>query len=179
MGSGGSFDFSQMKRFQKQLEELQRDQDKFCRECADYLAQRLLAKVKKRTPVGRAPKLASKTVKVKGASGKSRTFLSAQASYWAGYTGGTLRRGWTTSIHRKGNDYVIEINNPAQYASYVEYGHRQTPGRFVPAIGKTLKKAWVPGQFMMTISMRELEEQAPAMIEKKLTEMIRRALDAE
>lgn len=74
MGSGGSFDFSQMKRFQKQLEELQRDQDKFCRECADYLAQRLLAKVKKRTPVGRAPKLASKTVKVKGASGKAVHF---------------------------------------------------------------------------------------------------------
>lgn len=179
MGSGGSFDFRQVKQLQHQLEELQRDQDRFCRECANDLAQRLLAKVKKRTPVGRAPKLASKTVKVKGASGKTRTFLPAQASYWAGYTGGTLRRGWTTGIHRKGNDYVIEINNPASYASYVEYGHRQTPGRFVPAIGKTLKKAWVPGRFMMTISVRELEEQAPAMIEKKLTEMIRRALNAE
>lgn len=179
MGSGGSFDFRQVKQLQHQLEELQRDQDRFCRECANDLAKRLLAKVKKRTPVGRAPKLASKTVKVKGASGKTRTFLSAQASYWAGYTGGTLRRGWTTGIHRKGNDYVIEINNPASYASYVEYGHRQTPGRFVPAIGKTLKKAWVPGRFMMTISVRELEEQAPAMIEKKLTEMIRSALNAE
>lgn len=179
MGSGGSFDFKQLKQLQSRLEKLQKDQDRFCEECAKELAQRLLARVKKRTPVGRAPKLASKTVKVKGASGKSRTFLSAQASYWAGYTGGTLRRGWTTSIHRQGNDYVIEVNNPASYASYVEYGHRQTPGRFVPAIGKTLKKAWVPGQFMMTISMRELEAQAPAMIEKKLTELIRRAMDAE
>lgn len=179
MGSGGKFDFGQIKQFQSQLEQLQKEQEQFCKECAEYLAQRLLAKVKKRTPVGVAPKLASKTVKVKGASGKSRTLLSAQASYWSGYVGGTLRRNWTASINRTGDNYVIEINNPTQYASYVEYGHRQTPGRYVPAIRKTLKKAWVPGKFMMTISMQELEKQAPAMIERKLMDMIRRAMNAE
>ena len=26
-----------------------------------------------------------------------------------------------------------------EYASYVEYGHRQEPGRYVPALGKRLK----------------------------------------
>lgn len=90
-----------------------------------------------------------------------------------------MRRSWTASIRRTGSSYVIEVNNPVEYASYVEYGHRQTPGRYVPAIGKQLKKAWVPGQFMMTISVRELEEQAPAMLERKLTELIRRAIDAD
>lgn len=180
MGSGGSFNFSQMKRFRKQMEDLQRNQDKFCEECARHLAQRLLVKVKKRTPVGKAPKLASKTVKVKGVGGKSRTFLTAQAACWSGYVGGTLRRSWTVGeIRKAGDNYEIVISNPTQYASYVEYGHRQEPGRYVPAIGKKLKKAWAPGKFMMTISVRELEEQAPAMLERRLTDLIRRALDAE
>ena len=34
----------------------------------------------------------------------------------------------------------------AKYAPHVEYGHRQTPGRYVPAIGKRLKASYVPGQ---------------------------------
>ena len=66
---------------------------------------------------------------------------------------GTLQKGWTVGqIQKMGNTYVIEVINPVYYAEYVEYGHRQEPGRFVPAIGKRLKADWVNGQFMMTIS---------------------------
>lgn len=52
--------------------------------------------------------------------------------------------------------------------AYVEYGHRQTPGRYVPALGKSLKASWVQGRFMLTISSQEIEVQAPALLEKKL-----------
>lgn len=145
MGSWGSCDFSQLRQLQRQIEALQKDQDRFCEECAKYLAQRLIAKVRQRTPVD----------------------------------SGNLRRNWTTNIHKEGQNYVIELINQTEYASYVEYGHRQEPGRFVPAIGRRLKKAWVPGQFMLTISERELQEQAPAMLEQRLTELLRRALNAE
>lgn len=36
--------------------------------------------------------------------------------------------------------------NPIEYAQYYEYGHRQTPGRYVPQIGKRLKAQFV-GRF--------------------------------
>ena len=38
-----------------------------------------------------------------------------------------------------------ELYPTANYALFVHEGHRQTPGRFVPAIGKRLVKAFVQG----------------------------------
>lgn len=184
MARGGKFDFRQVEKLQKQIEQLERERDQFCEACAKELAARLLAKVMKRTPVGKAPKLdGPKTVKIKGSDGKSRTFLSKNGAikqkYWAGYVGGTLRRSWTAgTIQKIGDAYQIEVVNPTEYASYVEYGHRQKPGRYVPALGKSLKKGWVPGKFMLTISEQQLESQAPELLEKKLQNYLRRCLDA-
>ncbi|MDR1209458.1 MAG: HK97 gp10 family phage protein [Clostridiales bacterium] len=130
--------------------------------CAE-VAARLLAKVINRTPVGKMPidrKEMNKTEKVVGASGKSRTFLTAEAAalqerykHWQGYKGGTLRRGWTGGkkvsakefaetmlVAKSGNTYTIEVINPVKYTPYVEFGHRQKPRRYVPAIGKQLSK---------------------------------------
>ena len=88
---------------------------------------------------------------------------------------GNLRRNWTVSdVRKNGENYEIEVSNSAEYASYVEFGHRQTPGRFVPAMGKRLKKSWVKGKFMLTISENELQKQAPAVIEKKITEWLKK-----
>lgn len=181
---GGSFDFKEMEKMKKRVGHLEQEIDVFNRECLLELAARLLRKVVKRTPVGAAPKLdGTKTVKVKGADGKSKTFLSKNGAimqkYWAGYAGGTLRRGWTVgTIQTIGNTYQIEIVNPTEYASYVEYGHRQTPGRYIPALGKRAKTAWVPGKFMLTISETEINNIAPKLIEKKLEEKLREVFDA-
>ena len=88
--------------------------------------------------------------------------------------GGRLRRGWSTllkgkiRVQRIGDTYQVELVNNTEYASYVEYGHRQTPGRYVPAIGKRLKAAWVEGQFPMTLSAREVESAAPAILARKI-----------
>lgn len=60
-----------------------------------------------------------------------------------------------------------------EYASYVEFGHRQTPGRYVPAIGKRLKASWVDGQYFLTISEEELQTIAPAVIQRKLDQLLR------
>lgn len=119
--------------------------DQFLESCAKELAARLLAKVIKRTPVGQYPE----------GSGK---------------TGGTLRRGWTAGnssnatayanslkVSKSGNDYVIEIINPVEYASYVEFGHRTRN-----------HKGWVEGHFMLTISEDEIRNSAPRILEKKL-----------
>lgn len=66
-----------------------------------------------------------------------------------------------------GNNYIVIVENPVKYASYVEYGHRQEPGRYVPALGKRLKQSWVEGKYMLTISEKELESQLPAILEQK------------
>lgn len=84
--------------------------------------------------------------------------------------GGTLRRGWTgekrasaqgyadsLTVNHFGDTYVIEIVNPVEYASYVEYGHRTAN-----------HSEWVKGQFMMTISEQELQRIAPKVLENKI-----------
>ena len=146
MARSGTINFRDFERIQNNLEKLNQEQvDLFIDACAKELAARLLAKVIKRTPIGDYP----------NSSGKK---------------GGTLRRGWTggktqsavayadsLTIHHFGDAYVIEIVNPVEYASYVEFGHRTSN-----------HKGWVNGRFMLTISEQEIQNAAPAIIEKKL-----------
>ena len=180
MAKWGSCDYRQLQELEKRLEQLAEvDADALCRQAAQKIAQILLNKVKKRTPVGRIPKFDEpKTVKVKGASGKGRTFLTRSgailAQYWSGYRGGSLRDGWSIlPIEKIGDSYTVTIQNNQHYASYVEYGHRQTPGRYVPALGKSLKASWVKGAFMLTISEQEVRALAPGLLEKMVYEALR------
>lgn len=152
-GKMGKVDMKGLKDFQQQLQKLQ-DPDAFVEACVKELAARLLRLVIKRTPVGEYPK----------SSGKK---------------GGTLRRGWTGSkgqasakgyaeaitVNHFGDTYVVEIVNPVEYASYVEYGHRTAD-----------HKGWVKGQFMMTISEQELEKIAPKVLEQKIRKYLGGAL---
>lgn len=164
MASWGKCDFRQLKNLQKRIEKVQKkDYRKFCEECAKELAVRLLAKVIRKTPVG-------------------------QYDSGSGKTGGTLRRGWTAKteseavsggnnanakayasslkITKTGNAYQIEIINPVNYASYVEYGHRTRN-----------HKGWVPGRFMLTVSEKELDTQAPKVLERKLIKYLGECFD--
>lgn len=197
MAKWGKVDYKQLKRVQGKLQKLaETDFDRVCRELSQELAQILLAKTIRRTPVGVKPKF--DPVKVTGEKrlvqvtnkkgekvfrtvrGRSYNFMSAAEAYWSGYVGGTLRRGWTVGdVIKNGATYEIEIINPVEYASYVEYGHRQRPGRYVPQIGKTLKRGWVPGRFMLTISERELEVDGPKIIEKRVMEALKEAFDGQ
>jgi hypothetical protein len=38
----------------------------------------------------------------------------------------------------------VVIGSNVAYAPFLELGHMQEPGRYVPAIGKRLKRDWVP-----------------------------------
>lgn len=140
MGKMGKFDMTGMLELQKKLQKLQ-NPDAFVESCAKELTARLLALVTKRTPVGQYPP----------SSGK---------------VGGTLRRGWTVGeIRKEGNVYKIDIINPVEYASYVEFGHRTSN-----------HQGWVKGQFMMTISEQELQKIAPKVLEKRIMDYLRGCL---
>lgn len=149
-------DISELIEFQKKLETIgEKERDAFVRKLTNEAAMRLFEKVRNYTPVGVYP----------AESGK---------------TGGTLRRGWNVKnikLEKIDGGYQVKIINPVEYASYVEYGHRQTPGRFVPAIGKRLKKGWVEGKFMLTKSEMELESELPGIIERKLKQLFDGALE--
>lgn len=52
MAKWGNFDFEDVKKLQKQIEQIEKGKDEFCQQCAKELAARLLRMVKQRTPVG-------------------------------------------------------------------------------------------------------------------------------
>ena len=204
MPKWGSTDFEELKRLQQQINQAANaDFDALCIEISKELSKIFLAKVKKRTPVGQAPKFDGplykevqgedrviQAISKKGnpyskvVKGKRYKFRTKEGEildkYWKGYTGGTLRRGWTIgAITRKPNGYEVEIINPVEYASYVEFGHRQTPGRYVPQIGKKLKRAWSPGKFMMTFTEQEVKSMAPGLIQKRFEKFLREVMSGD
>lgn len=149
MGRNGGCDYSELEELLKRLDKQDDMIAKFIEGCAKELAARLLSKVIKRTPVGQYPTSAGKV-------------------------GGTLRRGWTggnksnakayaqsLKVNHFGKAYVIEIVNPTEYASYVEFGHRTINHH-----------GWVDGYFMLTISEQEIESIAPALLEKKIAKQL-------
>ena len=162
MARNGNVNFSDLENFRKNIEKtLGSDQvDSFIESCAKELAARLLAKVVKRTPVG----------DYSGTSYSCAGGKTHKGNKVPGKVGGTLRRGWTggksqsgaayantLKVNHFGDTYVIEIVNPVEYASYVEFGHRTRN-----------HKGWVEGHFMLTISEQEIERDAPRVLENKL-----------
>ena len=75
---------------------------------------------------------------------------------------GNLRNNWDVQgVEIQGNDLVAYLINDAEYATYVEYGHRSTGGN------------WVNGYFMLTISIDEVQKQMPKRFEKAFQEFIK------
>jgi len=85
---------------------------------------------------------------------------------------GTLRRGWQIDdnknvnvVYRNG-EYRCAIYNPVEYSNYVEYRARTRGG-----------KGWRDGVFMLTISENEVNALAPALLEKRLMELLKGAFE--
>ncbi len=150
---GVNVDFTQLTEFQNKLKNLDAIQtDKFFKDGCKGLAGRYLALVIPATP--------AKT--------------------------GFLRRGWTGGTNQDSGmyaenlptdvgvgEYTIEIKNTVEYASYVEHGHRQTPGRYVPAIGKRLKASWVEGKHFQRDSETALDGVAKTYLQTLLDAYLR------
>jgi hypothetical protein len=134
----GKVNFKGLERFSEQLNKLKPEQiNKFNESLVKELAARLLRKAMLRTPVGEYP-------------------------IETGKKGGTLRRGWTIGeVVKTDTGYTVEVINPTEYASYVEFGHRTRN-----------HKGWVEGRFMLTISEQELEADAPRILENKLNKFL-------
>lgn len=184
-----STDLTEIKNFQKDIQALSSSNeglDQFFEWATKQLAARLLDRTIKRTPVE-----------------ENETFHYRMANGAIGtkkIKGGALRRGWVggrkigdnptaainahlneLSIINYGRIYQLTVSNNIEYAPYVEYGHKQNVGQFVPYLGKTvdgvrqgatLKKGKVDGKFMMERSANEIQIMAPGLAEKLILEYI-------
>lgn len=91
---------------------------------------------------------------------------------------GTLKASWQlTDVKEDGDNYYITLINPMEYASFVEYGHRQEVGRYVPKIRARLKRPWVDGYFFLTKADIEMGQELPKLIETKVREFLKKELD--
>lgn len=66
---------------------------------------------------------------------------------------GNLRRSWNAEGPFYSGGWSIKLENNAEYASYVENGHRTRGGN-----------SWVAGQFFMKKSAQQIEAQLPDLI---------------
>lgn len=176
MARWGNCDYKQLQKLHDNIDRLQSvDMDRFCRDVSKELARKLLRLVIPRTPVG---------IYKNGAYTCAMGFTHYGHNV-PGKNGGTLRRGWTAKTHdeaaggsgsglnraaeyadalpisKSGNNYTIEVINPVEYASYVEFGHR------------TPKGGWVQGHYFLTLSEQDLEKLAPAAIERRLEKLLK------
>ncbi len=115
------FDFSQFETFVKTFEVLQKNFEQFLRQFLLEMANRVISKVKPKTPVDT----------------------------------GALKSEWQIGEVTISEDKLeVEIINGQEYASYIEYGHRLTNGK------------WQEGKFMLTISIDDVNQQIPLRFRK-------------
>lgn len=137
MGKNVKVDIKELEQFRQQVASFSETYDMFVEGLAKEIAQRLISKVSKRTPVGNYP----------GGSGK---------------TGGTLRRGWngTVEIRRMTGMYEVKVINLVEYADYVESGHRTrggqswVPGQFFLKISEEEIQAITPALVQKRIEQK-------------------------
>lgn len=140
-----TIDLSGFDELLKKTQELQNNVSSLNKTITDDLAQHYLAEAIANTPVGE-----TKT----SPDGKYRSVSEH------------MRRSWEAE---RINDTTVKVQNTASYASYVNDGHRQQPGRFIPVLGKRLTKSFVKGLYM--------QEKAEAATRKASDKIMKNALD--
>lgn len=155
-----SVDYSQLEAFKKNVEKYKNEQvDQFIVSCSKRLAAELLAEVVKRTPVG------DYSGEEYDCKQKISTGNFHHKGHKAAKTGGTLRRSWSIGkIRRTGKTYEIDVINPIEYATYIEYGHR---------VKKKDGWGWAEEHRMLSVSVEVIEEAKQEILEKKLQKFLK------
>ena len=146
----GECDFSELKKLQKQINDTIDGGiiDDFMKQLLQDIANLVIRKTKRRTP----------------------------------YSSGNLRRNWkATSVKKVGDNLFVDVYNNLEYASFVENGFRAhwVPGHWEGNVfvyeqdakeGMYVGKdsgGWVEGQFMLKISVKEVENKMQKIIDAK------------
>lgn len=75
------------------------------------------------------------------------------------------------SITHRTQETTELVGTNVEYAPYVEYGHHQEPGRYVPAIGKRLVASYVAGHQYLTPAMANHAGEYQQILERELSKI--------
>lgn len=160
MARWGSVDYRQLVKFRDKLEKLQSaDIPKFQEKMVKELVARLLRKVIYNSP--------SDTGTLKN-GWLVETEREAEIRGAFGVNPNVTAYVKTIHVNTVGNVAEFIVDNPVEYAVYVEYGHRTSS-----------HNGWVPGIFMMTISEKELQQNADKIVQQKLERLLRSVFDGQ
>lgn len=81
---------------------------------------------------------------------------------------GNLRNSIT---HKREGDDTELIATAVEYAPFVEFGHHQEVGRFVPALGKRLVASYVPGKPYLAPALENHVTEYKEVFEKELSKL--------
>lgn len=148
-----TFDLKELKAFNKKLETAAKDaRQSIAEDCLNVMAAEYVRVAKLNTPVGGSKDLRVSEGNYKAISKNKRSNVLARKSgkeFRILTPSEHMRRSWQMgNVVNKGNEHSISVHNSASYASFVNDGHRQTPGRYVPVLGKRLVNSWVDGLYM-------------------------------
>ena len=165
-----SAEFSELVKFKEDFDKACQKREKKIEKTALKMAKYLIATVTPMTPIY-APKDINGHTYHAYDKGDKRT-------------GGELRKHWADdnknlTVRRVGSDYVVKVVNNAEYALYVEEGHKQNVGQKFPVFidGElkmaTHKKAFVKGQHFLRKAETKLQRKAPSMLEAHMSDFMR------
>lgn len=145
------FSIGKFERFSDKLSKLQNDARirGVLQAGANQLAAAYIREAKKNTPVGKRGSI--KAYAGKGKDGKAKYIryrINTQQT----------RNAWRAGTAKViGKTAVVRVYNLSTYASFLNDGHRQEVGRYIPMLGEPingvvhgarLKKPWVKGLYM-------------------------------
>ena len=141
MAKNWGVNLKEFNQLQDKISKMNNEFENFLKEYMVEMAEMVIAKAKRKTPVG-----------------------TPESTGIPNYVGGTLRRNWQIGdVRRVGNNIEVEILNPTEYATEVEYGHRIMGGA-----GHSIEVGWKDGRFMLTTSVNEIRAQMPLRYAQKL-----------
>lgn len=97
---------------------------------------------------------------------------------------GRMKSGWDEDVHinKEGTNYVVLIRNNVEYAEYVDKGHFQEVGRFVPGLGddhkgRRLVQPFVQGQHIAHRAELHCKRVAPQVVRIEVEKAMREKLE--
>ena len=147
--SFGDIDNKQLKRLQEELEAFETTKrDEMMRGALDEMCKLGLATLKEHTPVDET---------------------------------GRLRDSWKVDdevkISNSGKTYWRTARNETHYASWVDKGHKQQVGRYVPKIKARLKRPFVPGSHFVMKAELDMNRKKPVVLDKFIERKLMEVLD--
>lgn len=67
---------------------------------------------------------------------------------------GSLKKSWGQPVYTSNTSEIkATVTNGVEYGMAENYGHRQTPGIYVPTINAVLRHNWVPGTYRLEAAL--------------------------